>query len=311
MPTPANPQEERHACALYLTMLAGASPGWIEVRRPKTAGRRQVFVPVDRLGELADALVEARSDCDVYVGVLPRVRRGGTRDDVDVGRVLWVDCDTAEAVRRLRTFRPWPSCVIASGGTEGGERKVHAYWQLKRPVIAADIERANRRLAHHLAADMASTDRARIMRPPTTLNFKTDPPRRVEVLRLEAEVHDALDLVGDLADPPVARPERATGRSVPARDANDPLRAIPSVEYVERLTGREVVRGFVACPFHADDTPSLHVGGPQPELWKCFGCGAGGSVIAFGARLFGIEPRGRGYHEVRRRLAAELLGAAA
>jgi DNA primase catalytic core len=34
------------------------------------------------------------------------------------------------------------------------------------------------------------------------------------------------------------------------------------------------------CPFHDDETPSLVVT-PSKQLWHCFGCGAGGDVLAF------------------------------
>jgi DNA primase len=53
----------------------------------------------------------------------------------------------------------------------------------------------------------------------------------------------------------------------------------------------EVVRGYVTlraagagfkglCPFHTEKTPSFHVN-PARQIYKCFGCGAGGDVIAF------------------------------
>ena len=43
----------------------------------------------------------------------------------------------------------------------------------------------------------------------------------------------------------------------------------------------------------------------------CFaGCG-GGSIIDLGALLYGIEPRGRGFTDIRKRLAKDLLAASA
>jgi len=45
---------------------------------------------------------------------------------------------------------------------------------------------------------------------------------------------------------------------------------------------------FVAlCPFHREETPSLHIT-PGKNLFHCFGCGAAGSVIDFVMRLDGI-----------------------
>lgn len=53
----------------------------------------------------------------------------------------------------------------------------------------------------------------------------------------------------------------------------------PIMQTIESLTGEEVSKHKIKCPFHADETPSLHVyddGG-----WKCFGCGKHGDVIDF------------------------------
>ena len=41
------------------------------------------------------------------------------------------------------------------------------------------------------------------------------------------------------------------------------------------------------CPFHGEKTPSFHVH-PDKGFFKCFGCGAGGDVIAFAAKLENI-----------------------
>ncbi len=88
--------------------------------------------------------------------------------------------------------------------------------------------------------------------------------------------------------------------------------SIPPPIYVEALTGRAVGRdGKVACPFHDDGTPSLHVYEDAERGWACFGCGRGGTIIDFGAELFGIEPRGADYHRIRERLEADLRQGAA
>lgn len=60
----------------------------------------------------------------------------------------------------------------------------------------------------------------------------------------------------------------------------------PLSSTIERLTGAEIVRHKIRCPFHVEDTPSLHIyddGG-----WKCFGCGKHGDVLDFvGYYFFG------------------------
>ncbi|MBN9492596.1 DNA primase, partial [bacterium] len=59
-----------------------------------------------------------------------------------------------------------------------------------------------------------------------------------------------------------------------------------------RLTG--------VCPFHGDTRPSLLVY-PATQSYYCFGCGAGGDVIDFVARL----------HKVDFKEAVEMLSGAA
>jgi DNA primase len=61
----------------------------------------------------------------------------------------------------------------------------------------------------------------------------------------------------------------------------------------QRLTGR--------CPFHSDAQPSLVVY-PQDANYFCFGCGAGGDVIDFVARLNRV-----GFHEAVRLLVGDRL----
>ena len=53
------------------------------------------------------------------------------------------------------------------------------------------------------------------------------------------------------------------------------------------------------CPFHSEKTPSFTVN-PEKQIFKCFGCGAGGNVIAF---LRDIE--GYTFSEAVRQLAEE------
>jgi hypothetical protein len=56
-------------------------------------------------------------------------------------------------------------------------------------------------------------------------------------------------------------------------------------------------------PDHPDEDPSTKCYGTR---WKCFSCDAEGSIIDAGAAVYGLEPTGRGYHEIRRRLLADL-----
>jgi len=54
------------------------------------------------------------------------------------------------------------------------------------------------------------------------------------------------------------------------------------------------------CPFHKDDTPSMTVSA-EKGLWHCFGCGAGGDVIAFVMKIERLS-----FLETVRRLGEEV-----
>lgn len=86
----------------------------------------------------------------------------------------------------------------------------------------------------------------------------------------------------------------------------DPLLDLDLRDVWEQLTGDEPnASGRVRCPNpdHDDRWPDCS---PREHDWRCFGCGAHGSIIDLGALLYGIEPRGRGFHTIRQRLLADL-----
>ena len=75
------------------------------------------------------------------------------------------------------------------------------------------------------------------------------------------------------------------------------------------LTGQTPNRaGKISCPFHEDDTPSLHVYPTPRRGWYCYGCGRGGSVYDLAALLCGVTPRGTEFVELRDRLHRLLIG---
>ena len=47
-----------------------------------------------------------------------------------------------------------------------------------------------------------------------------------------------------------------------------------------RLSKRSGANQFGLCPFHSEKTPSFAVN-PEKQIYHCFGCGKGGSVINF------------------------------
>ncbi len=285
----------------YLTELLGPDPadGLLELRvRRRAGGMQQSFYSVRSLTEAARAAETAGQRTDVYVGVVPRNGQCGGKRAIDSVWTLWADCDDPSASRLLASFRPQPAMVVRSGPTGR-----HAYWLLDQSLAADQAEAANRRLATALRADPQSTDAARILRPPGTLNFKYDPPAPVELERFEPVRLRASAVVGSL--PPAAASEPAS----PTPLRCDPLREIPPAEFIRALLGVEVPRSRkIPCPFHKDDSPSLHVYETGEGGWYCFGCGRGTSIYDFAAQLWGLGARGADFLEVRRRLEEIFLG---
>lgn len=295
------PEDDLHR---YLQMLAGdaAAGRLLEIRAAIGRGAmRQTFIPATRIDLAAHAISRLGAHTDVYVGVLLRHRRAGGRDACERAHLAFVEIDRLDGLQRLHACRCAPTAVVSSGS----EGHVHAYWKLREPVDHDSLERANRRLAEHLGGDLASVDAARILRPPTSLNQKRTPPAPVRLLGLDPSRRYRLsELTAGLAAPPSRRSSGVGPRRTPSGDVDRQLLAIPAADYVPALCGRQANRaGKVCCPFHDDHTPSLQL---YEHGWYCFGCATGGSVYDFGARLYGMNPRGHDFLVLRQRLAAEL-----
>jgi hypothetical protein len=224
-------------------------------------------------------------------------------DVIDRANVVWADCDTGESVQALRAFRPLPTMVVASS-----ERKRHAYWFLTEPVGVDVIEGTNRRIALALGADVACSDRARILRPAGSLNRKPGHPVAVRLLYLAvAEWVSIAELDRVLPEKP-GSPEPVSRLPRGERTAgSDPLESIAPPVYVEELTGQAVGRsGKIRCPFHEDRTPSLHVYDDPDRGWYCFGCGRGGSIYDLAAQLWRQGTRGHEFLALRTELDARM-----
>ena len=107
--------------------------------------------------------------------------------------------------------------------------------------------------------------------------------------------------------PSQAPPRSGEVRRLRPPTDDHPVRAVGLRAAFEILLGETVPRsGMVRCPSpdHADRSPSCHV---SAAVFYCHSCHRGGSIVDLGGLLWGIEPRGAGYHEIRERLEAELL----
>ena len=273
----------------------------VELRWRVTAGMRQRFVLAGDVDGVA-AIVRARApSSDVYIGVLPRWRRhGGRAAVVGDARIAWIDLDSRNGEARLDGFAPAPHVLVRSGGPG----HLHAYWRLRRSVTPMQVEWINRRLAWALGGDLSSTDAARILRPPRTVNHaRAGAP--VELVRVtDARAVGVRELAGALDAPSELPPSRRSASRSVRRDGL--LRVAPE-RYVAVLTGQQVGRSRkVRCPLHEDSTPSLHVYRDPERGWYCFGCRRGGSVYDLAAAVWHIEPHGSGFVALREGLRAAL-----
>ena len=151
--------------------------------------------------ELAAKLIE--SGYDVHVGMAPRLGdRGGDQRTYAPLRALVVDLDTERAVRKLELFEPAPTAVVLSGNLDGETAKRHAYWALSEPLEADQAKTHLRRLAHHLEADMGSTDAPHVFRVPGSRHRQTG--RVASLHSFTGEVVDLEALTGGL--PPTRPP---------------------------------------------------------------------------------------------------------
>ena len=69
-------------------------------------------------------------------------------------------------------------------------------------------------------------------------------------------------------------------------------RSIPLIDVAGAVVSlRRAGRRLIGlCPFHSEKNPSFGID-PEKNLWFCFGCGAGGDVIAFVMKLEGCDFR--------------------
>jgi hypothetical protein len=234
-----------------------------------------------------------KAGADVYVGVLPRTEAKQGGDALPThANVIWCEADTEAALVRTMDYTPHAHIVVRSSPGHA-----HFYWLLNRDIPLEFIERGNKRLAHHLGCDPKATNAGRILRVAGTKNHKREEPQRVAITRFETHANvAAATLVGDLPDPAPSRPLTAVATKVrnvglPADADTEALRAVPAREYIPILSGREVYRNMVWCPFcrEPEDAPSLSVGGPRDELWICFGCEAAGDIFRFAALTWGLD----------------------
>jgi putative DNA primase/helicase len=133
---------------------------------------------------------------DVYVGVNPRVGKGGKKEHVHNVSAFHAEVDYGkdghkkppehesydQALESIQNFKFQPTIINHSGGG------FHLYWILNQPLNVKDIgidhiELVNKTLTAKLGGDSGTHDISRVLRVPGTFNFKLkNNPREVTIV---------------------------------------------------------------------------------------------------------------------------------
>jgi hypothetical protein len=268
-------------------------PGWC-----LRAGDRAALVAL-----LAEELGAERRELFVTPAALREPR--GVNEAVGETICAWVDIDDPERIGELQRFGHRPHLVVASGS--GGR---HAYWRLAEPATGDQIAHANRMLCERLGADRQSTNPARLMRLPGSVNWKLGEPAACRILwaDLAQPGYELEQLVDGLRDPKEPRAPARAG-SWGASEGDLALEAVPPPAYFWAIAQIAVPErgGHVRCPHasHPDRHPSAYCYPEPGRGWHCFSCGAGGGAAQLVAALRGLDTAGlRGEDYLRCRAEA-------
>ena len=168
--------------------------GFVEIRTMNQGKVQMRFWELPRTEEDWNGIGEACiqwSDAgeDVYVGVLPRWRKGGRDNDVHTAGVLWCDIDDLDGLDQIATLDKVTVAVRSGKG-------LHCYRRLKttgigtKPTEQRDFIQLLERwmLTLSSAADIKCKNPSRILRVPGTLNWKNrEAPRLVELAKFPPE----------------------------------------------------------------------------------------------------------------------------
>ena len=168
--------------------------GFVEIRCLNQGRNQMRFYELPRTVDdwtgIGEACVQWSDEGnDVYVGVLPRWRKGGRDNDVHTAGVLWCDIDDLTGLDQTATLDKVTVAVRSGTG-------LHCYRRLKvagigtKPTEQREFVQLLERwmLSLSSAADIKCKNPSRILRVPGTLNFKNrEAPRLVELAKFPTE----------------------------------------------------------------------------------------------------------------------------
>lgn len=249
-----NKEPQKSTIKHFLTGLYGDSPGYLGIWTQADKSTR--FFQYTEIDQAAEYALSRCQETNIYYNIglqkeLPASGSRGQAKEVLVIPGLWLDVDLAggshkaenlpeeDKARVLLDEFPIPPTLIVHTG--GGW---HCYWQANSPLLlgtqelhqqaAGLLQQFQKAFIHHFShhgykLDNTS-DLARLLRLPGTLNYKSDPPTEVKILaeldarytweELESAVTDfALDVSPNL--PSEGHSSEAQASRNPAEDSFD------------------------------------------------------------------------------------------
>ena len=205
MTSPANSPPTPAELVLAIT---ACPPGCYIERRPIVDGKvgRQDFCHPDdpRLQQIARASTPREN---IFFGVAPRIAAKGDAPHCYGLSSLFVDLDfkttPSEQAQGMLAGFPLPaSAIVATGGG------LHVYWLLITAILFPDgfalAKSLLRRLAIMIQADLAAAEPVRILRVPSSFNYKYDPARPVQITHWCPSLHYSVEqfetLLADVAE---------------------------------------------------------------------------------------------------------------
>lgn len=159
----------------FETLFGGEKKGYLNAAFSKGQTFKRRSYPINKLdGFYKDCERASSRGYNCYFVPSVFVEPRGTKQYFDHANTVWVDYDQAGS-------QPdWvlePTFVVQSS-----DGKYHAYWKLDKPGTMIQVEMANKAMARDHDCDMSGWDANQLLRVPGTLNFKYDPPQKVEII---------------------------------------------------------------------------------------------------------------------------------
>lgn len=220
----------KDSAAAWLRAILG--PDGFGELRGKRNGPQDFFDLADdhATEEMAARAVERSQTGEIWVGLNPRIKRAGGNENVAWSHCLFLDCDSPESLAAVEAFPLKPSWEIRSGSTTNGfEHRQFGYLLTSRITRDRATELENRLVSHLLGDEGWTRSGDGVVRVPGTLNWKTTPPRPVELAYFQPECRYAPEQFEELL------PELV----------EEEIKAVPSVKAEEEIV---MVRGRNETP---------------------------------------------------------------